>query len=242
MSERGKLYFVKLSVHTFDDEKIKLMLAMPDGDTLVVLWFQLLTQAAKCNAGGLIILSDTIPCNPEMLSKLWGRSETQVRYAMKTFSELGMVTDQNGASLVSNFMRHHPEIAERERERTKKQLQRARKALPSAAQGSGCSSALAAKWDHVFDALRDTGKLPTLTLEHLALVNHEYPRADLAKNFPEIVLEAKGVTGVVSTVLPWLRKTVGRLELRKVSGSTSAQNEGGPRTPYVMLEARPDNE
>ena len=51
--------------------------------------------------------------------------------------------------------------------------------------------------------------------EHLALVDRDFPRAELAENIGEIVAEVNGVAGTVGDTLKWLRKAVGALERRQ---------------------------
>ena len=43
----NEIKWIKLSVDMFDDEKIKLLEKMPEGDTMIVIWCKLLTMAGK---------------------------------------------------------------------------------------------------------------------------------------------------------------------------------------------------
>ena len=67
--------------------------------------------------------------------------------------------------------------------------------------------------------LRATGKFGELQVEHIVLVNREFPKANLAERWKEIAIEAKGVTGTITSTLPWLRKTVSRLEVRNITAA-----------------------
>ena len=51
----AEVKWIKLNVDMFDDEKIKIIQAMPDGDSLLVVWIKLITLAGKTNDGGLKI-------------------------------------------------------------------------------------------------------------------------------------------------------------------------------------------
>lgn len=65
-----------------------------------------------------------------------------------------------------------------------------------------------------FKALSATGKFPTLTYEHLMLVNRNYPRADMAANFPELVTTAQGIPGTINDPVAWLNKKASQIEVR----------------------------
>jgi len=56
----------KLATHMPDDEKMKLIDAMPQRDTVHYLWIRLLIQAAKTNANGEIFLSEDMPYTDKM--------------------------------------------------------------------------------------------------------------------------------------------------------------------------------
>ena len=59
--------WIKLSTGMPGDEKMKLINAMAEKDTVHYLWIRLLIQAGITNANGEIFLSDGIPCTPKML-------------------------------------------------------------------------------------------------------------------------------------------------------------------------------
>lgn len=48
------LKWIKISLDIFYDEKMKLIEAMPENDTINYIWIRLLIQAGRTNAGGLI--------------------------------------------------------------------------------------------------------------------------------------------------------------------------------------------
>ena len=53
--------WIKLATCMPDDEKIKLIDAMPERDTIHYIWIRLLIQAGKTNADGEIFLSEDMP-------------------------------------------------------------------------------------------------------------------------------------------------------------------------------------
>ena len=52
--------WIKLTTDMFDNPKIKYLRSLPDGDRLLLVWVAVLTMAGRCNANGMLILSDTM--------------------------------------------------------------------------------------------------------------------------------------------------------------------------------------
>ncbi len=88
----AELQWIKLKLIFFDDEKIKIIESLPNGDSLIVIWIKLLVQAGKCNAGGYIYLTERIPLDIERISVIFNRPLSTVRLALKTFQKLGMIS------------------------------------------------------------------------------------------------------------------------------------------------------
>jgi len=102
----AQVKWIKINVDIFDDEKIKIIQAMPEGDALLVIWLWLITLAGKTNEGGYVYLSDTIPYTEEMLSVIMNKPLNTVRLAIDTFTNLGMIeVDIKGIYLV-NFEKY----------------------------------------------------------------------------------------------------------------------------------------
>lgn len=99
--------WIKLLTEMFDDEKIKLIEAVPEADMLLVIWIKLLTLAGKKNMNGYIFLTENIPYTDEMLSTLFNRPLNTVRLALETFKKFGMICFNNeGQIKISNWERH----------------------------------------------------------------------------------------------------------------------------------------
>lgn len=102
----AEIKWIKLNVDMFDDEKIKIIQSMPDGDALLVIWIKLITLAGKTNDNGYIYIADNIPYTEEMLSVIMNKPLLTIRLAIETFTNLQMIdTDTNGIYLV-NFEKH----------------------------------------------------------------------------------------------------------------------------------------
>ena len=74
-----------------DDEKMKLIDAMPERDTIHYLWIRLLIQAGKTNADGEIFLTEDTPYTDKMLAVIFSRPLVSIKLALKTLSSLGMI-------------------------------------------------------------------------------------------------------------------------------------------------------
>ena len=48
----AEMQWIKLRIDMFDDEKIKIIQSMPEGDSILVVWIRLIALAGKCNTDG----------------------------------------------------------------------------------------------------------------------------------------------------------------------------------------------
>ena len=62
----SEVKWIKLRIDMFDDEKIKIIQSMPEGDSMCMIWIKLLTLAGKTNDRGYIYISDNLPYTDEM--------------------------------------------------------------------------------------------------------------------------------------------------------------------------------
>jgi len=103
----SEVKWIKLLTEMFDDEKIKLIEAVPEADMLLVIWIKLLTLAGKKNMNGYIFLTENIPYTDEMLSTLFNRPLNTIRLALETFKKFGMINYNNeGQIKISNWEKH----------------------------------------------------------------------------------------------------------------------------------------
>lgn len=116
--------WIKITTEMFDDEKIRIIEAMPEADTLIVIWIRLICMAGKVNAGGHIFLAPELPYSEEQLASVLNRPLNTVRLALETFKYLQMVhIDDTGVIFLPNFEKHQNVLGmERIREDTKKRV------------------------------------------------------------------------------------------------------------------------
>ena len=102
----AEVRWIKIVTDIFDDEKILLIEQLPEADSIIVIWFKLLTLAGKINNGGVMLFRDNIPYTDEMLATIFRRPINIVRLALKTFEEFGMVEIINNAITIPNWSKH----------------------------------------------------------------------------------------------------------------------------------------
>lgn len=91
----------------FDDEKIRLIQAVPESDAILVIWIRLLVLAGKTNDDGLIYIQRNMPYTEEMLSTLFGKPVNVVRLALVTLEKFNMIDlNTDGSIAITNWEKH----------------------------------------------------------------------------------------------------------------------------------------
>ncbi len=112
----------------FDDEKIKLIEAMPEADKILIIWVKLLTLAGRKNINGYVFFDKDTPYTDEMLSSLFNRPLDAIQLALNVLKKFGLVRcDNNGIMKITNWQKHqNVEGLERIREQNSLRQQRFR--------------------------------------------------------------------------------------------------------------------
>lgn len=98
--------WIKIVTDIFDDEKILLIEALPERDSIIVIWFKLLCMAGKQNNSGVFMLNERIAYTDEMLATIFRRPLNTVRLALQTFEQFGMIVIVNDAITIPNWNKH----------------------------------------------------------------------------------------------------------------------------------------
>lgn len=118
--------WIKISCDIFNDEAIKLIEQMPDGDAIIVIWLKLLITAGKINDNGYLYFKKEIPYTDEMLSTIFCRPLNTIRLALRTFENFGMIQIVNEQGIfITNWEKYQniegmEKIKLQTRERVKK--------------------------------------------------------------------------------------------------------------------------
>lgn len=124
-----EITWIKLKTDMFENDKIKLIEALPDKDTIIVIWVKLLTAAGKANSNGFIMLTENIPMNEEEMATIFNRPINTVRLALQTFKRYGMIEVEDEAIRIKNWETHQnidgmDRIKEQNRLRKQRQRER----------------------------------------------------------------------------------------------------------------------
>lgn len=88
----GEVQWIKIYIDMFDKRKIKKVRRLPAGNDLLLIWIMLLAMAGKCNAGGMIYITESVPFTEEDLADELDFEVNTIRLALKAFEELDMIT------------------------------------------------------------------------------------------------------------------------------------------------------
>lgn len=115
--------WIKITTDMFDNRKIKHLRKLPDGNNIVLIWVMLLTMAGRCNAGGMIFLTENIPYTPKMLADELDFEENTVILALQALENLNMIVVDNGFFTIAGWEDYQNiEGMEKIREQTRKRV------------------------------------------------------------------------------------------------------------------------
>ena len=79
--------WIKIATDIFDNRKIEQIEALPEGDSIIVIWFKLLCLAADVNDSGQVYLTKDVPYTDVMLAVAFDRPLITVQMALSTFEQ-----------------------------------------------------------------------------------------------------------------------------------------------------------
>jgi predicted phage replisome organizer len=125
----AEVQWIKIYIDMFDKRKIKKLRRLPAGNELLLIWIMLLAMAGKCNAGGMIYITENVPFTEDDLADELGFEVNTIRLALKAFEELDMIeTTTEGIINVLGWEEYQniDKLAElRARDRERKRLKKA---------------------------------------------------------------------------------------------------------------------
>ena len=132
----AEVKWIKLTTDMFDNRKIKHLRRLPEGNSIVLIWVMLLTMAGRCNASGMIFLTENIPYTPKMLADELDFEENTVVLALRALEDLNMVITNRGYFTIAGWEEYQniegmDKIREQNRIRQKKWYDK-QKELPNA--------------------------------------------------------------------------------------------------------------
>lgn len=127
--------WIKITTDMFDNRKIKHLRKLPEGNSIVLIWVMLLTMAGRCNANGIIFLTENIPYTPKMLADELDFEESTIQLALNALEQLNMIVTDNGFFTIAGWGEYQnvegmEKVREQNRIRQKNWYDR-QKALPN---------------------------------------------------------------------------------------------------------------
>ena len=99
--------WIKLYIDMFDKRKIKKLRRLPAGNELLLIWIMLLATAGKCNAGGMIFITESVPFTEEDLADELGFEVNTIRLALTALEDLDMISrSDNGFINITGWEEH----------------------------------------------------------------------------------------------------------------------------------------
>lgn len=116
--------WIKITTDMFDHRKIKYLRRLPEGDSIVLIWVMLLTMAGRCNDGGRIWLTETIPYTPKLLADELDFEESTVSLSLEALRRLNMIRMEENNIIAISGWEEHQNVAglDRLREQTRKRV------------------------------------------------------------------------------------------------------------------------
>ncbi|MGD9567558.1 MAG: phage replisome organizer N-terminal domain-containing protein [Sedimentibacter sp.] len=102
----AEIKWIKIATNMFDNRKIKQIRKLPEGDSLIAIWVQILCLAGQINENGMVYFSKDVPYNDEMLAVEFDRTINLIRLALTTFEKFNMIEIIDDVLLVSNWEKY----------------------------------------------------------------------------------------------------------------------------------------
>lgn len=138
----SEVKWIKITTDMFENRKIRHLRKLPDGNNIVLIWVMLLSLAGKCNAGGMIFLTENIPYTSKMLADELDFEENTVILALDALESLGMIR-RDGFLMIEDWASHQNlEGLDKIREQTRKRVAKYResqRALQSHEEETECN-------------------------------------------------------------------------------------------------------
>ena len=103
----GEVLWIKFYIDMFDKWKIKKIRRLPSGNDILLIWVMLLAMAGKCNARGMIYITESTPFTVEDLAEELNFEVNTIRLALQAFVEYNMISiAEDGVIFVVGWEEH----------------------------------------------------------------------------------------------------------------------------------------
>jgi predicted phage replisome organizer len=137
----AEVQWIKLYIDVFDKRKIKKLRRLPAGNDLLLIWVMLLVMAGKCNAGGMIFITESIPYTEEDLADELDFEVGTISNALKAFQDLDMIsyTDDGYINIIGWEEYQNTDKLAEMREQTRKRVAKCRENKRSKSSNNECN-------------------------------------------------------------------------------------------------------
>lgn len=119
----AEISWIKLDIRIFDNRKIKQIRSMPDGNSILMIWLQLLCLAGNINDQGKIYLTEQMPYTDQMLATAFDENISLIQLALKTFQMFDMIDIEDNFIYVLNWEKYQAiDKMEKIREQTRNRV------------------------------------------------------------------------------------------------------------------------
>lgn len=123
----AEVKWIKIVTDIFDNKKIKQIEKIPNGDTILVIWFKLIVLAGVTNDDGLVYITDEIPYNSETLSNEFNKPLNEIKIALDIFRKFKMIEIIDDFIRLKNWQQYqNVDGLEKIREQTRLRVQKHR--------------------------------------------------------------------------------------------------------------------
>lgn len=141
-----EVQWIKLYIDILDKWKIKKIRRLPQGNDILLIWIMLLAMAGKCNAGGMIYITEGIPFTKEDLAEELKFEVDTIKSALEAFVTYKMISyTGDGSIFVIGWEEHQntdklEELRAKDRERKRIKRAQAKANLDKSADVHGQSA------------------------------------------------------------------------------------------------------
>lgn len=129
----NEVFWVRLFCAEFDDPRWLAIEQMPDADAVQIIYVRMLMLAGRCNAGGLLLLHESLPYDVTTLSAVLRRTVPVVQFALATLEKFKFIEVVDRVIAITAWDRLQPtdelaRLAERrDKDKLRKRSERAEK-------------------------------------------------------------------------------------------------------------------
>lgn len=102
----AEVKWIKFSTTTFDDEKIKYIESLPNGDTILIIWHKMLALAGKSNSSGWLMLTEKKAYTEDILASIFRKDIKMIQLSINIFESLEMIEVVDGKIYLTNWLKY----------------------------------------------------------------------------------------------------------------------------------------